>query len=216
MANGKILKNWDKEANTSIFHKVEDKMHRGVPLKERVSEAVWRLRMQSQKLEEAAMRMQKHDNELFQKCIGAEMSKDSARAAIYANECAEVRKMAKLIMLSQLALEQVALRLETIQEFGDVMTQMAPASTVIHALKGNLSGIIPEVSYELGSVGDMLNGILVEVGKSTDSSTAVIETSGEESRKILGEASIIAEQKMRDRFPDIPSSYKITEEERTY
>jgi division protein CdvB (Snf7/Vps24/ESCRT-III family) len=212
VGNEKIMKNWNTEINNSIIHRVEGKIHHGPPLKERISEAVYRLRMQSQKLEEATLKMQNHDRELFQKCVSAEMAKDSGRATIYANECVEVRKMAKLILLSQLALEQVALRLETIQEFGDVMTQIAPATKVIHSLKGNLAGIIPEVSYELGSVDDMLNGLIVDAGNSTASSVTV-GVSGNESQKILGEAGMMAEQKMKDRFPDIPHSQRVMVEE---
>ena len=216
MGNKNILKNWNKGEDSSIFQRVEDKMHPNSPLKERVSQAVWRMRMQSQSLEEATKRMQKHDGELFQKCISAEISKDSARATIYANECAEVRKMAKLIMQSQLALEQVALRLETIQEFGDVITQISPATNIIHSLKGKLEGIVPEVSYELGSVGEILNNIVVETGNSTISSEP-ISTSSEESKKILGEANMIVEQKMKDKFPDMPSQHTSTfEQEKTH
>lgn len=220
MANEKIIKNWDNETSTSIFHrvedkvrKVEDKVHPGLPLKERVSQAIWRLKMQSQKLEESALKMQKHDRELFEKCVASEIAKDPARAAIYANECAEVRKMAKLIMQSQLALEQVALRLETIQEFGDVITEMSPIAGVVHALKGRLAGVVPEVSYELGSIGDMLNGMVVEAGESTISSPTM-EAADAESRRILGEAGIIAEQRMKDKFPEISSSYKSIEREK--
>lgn len=46
------------------------------------------------------------------------MVKDSARAAIYANECAEVRKMATNALRNQLALEVISLRLGIIREFG--------------------------------------------------------------------------------------------------
>ncbi|MHC1586759.1 MAG: Snf7 family protein, partial [Candidatus Hecatellaceae archaeon] len=155
-----MLKNWDRGVNESPLQKLAEKLHRGPPLKERIAQTVFRLKLQSDKLEQAANRLRQHDQQLFEKIVEAEMAKDEARAAIYANECAEIRKMAKIIMLSQLAIEQVILRLETIEEFGDVLAHMAPITSVIHSLKGKLSGIVPEVSYELGSIGEMLNGMM--------------------------------------------------------
>ncbi len=64
------------------------------------------------------MGMRRYDRELFDKCVSSQMVKDSARAAIYANECAEVRKMATNALRNQLALEVISLRLEIIREFG--------------------------------------------------------------------------------------------------
>ncbi len=101
------------------------------PIKEQVATALYRLKVQQNKLETAAMRMQQHDKEIFAKCVSSQMAHDVARASMYANECAEVRKMAKVTLQCQLALEQVSLRLETIEEFGDMARLMAPAASVV-------------------------------------------------------------------------------------
>jgi division protein CdvB (Snf7/Vps24/ESCRT-III family) len=203
--SGKSLKNWEKGGKEGVFRKIEGKIHHGPPLKERISEAVYRLKTQQDKLAQAVGRMENHDHELFGKCVAAQVSKDQARAALYANECAEVRKMAKLILHSQLALEQVALRLETIEQFGDFASMMGPVSGVVHTLRGQLSGVMPEVSYELGSINDMLGGIVVDAGE-TSSMTTSLGTPGEEAQRILAEANAIADQKMKDRFPELPSA----------
>jgi division protein CdvB (Snf7/Vps24/ESCRT-III family) len=203
--DNKIVKDWNRNTEESVITKISEKVHHAPPLKERISEATYRLKLQADKLEQATSRMQHHDRELFEKCVSAQLARDNSRATIYANECAEVRKMARVIMLSQLAIEQVMLRLETIEEFGEVMTGMAPVSGVIRTLKGRLSGIIPEVSYELGSVDEMLNGMMVDTGEASGTSLTV-DTSNEESKKILNEAGAIAEQKLREKFPDLPAS----------
>ena len=198
----KIFKNWDKTEAEPLLKKIEEKIHKSQPIKERITNIIWKLKLQQEKLENVIAKLQNHDKEIFEKCVEAEMVKDDMRAAIYANECVEIRKMAKIIMLSQLAIEKVILRLETIQEFGDILQGLAPVSHVIKTLKGNLSGIIPEVSYELESIGEMLNGIIVETGKTSEIASPV-EVEGEESKKILGEASLVAEQKIRENFPEI-------------
>jgi division protein CdvB (Snf7/Vps24/ESCRT-III family) len=203
--SSKIMKNWNRNSDESMINKISEKVHHGPPLKERISEAVYRLKLQADKLEQASSKMQRHGKQLFEKCVSAQLARDNSRAAVYANECAEVRKMARVIMLSQLAIEQVMLRLETVEEFGEVMTGMAPVSGVIRTLKGRLSGIIPEVSYELGSVDEMLNGMMIDTGEASGTSLTV-DTSNEESKKILNEAGAIAEQKLKEKFPDLPAA----------
>jgi len=180
-------------------------MHRGLPLKERVDEAIFRLRVQENRLDGAAARMQQHDKEMFNKCVRAQMEKDSARAAMYANECAQVRKMAKVTLQCQLALEQAALRLETVREFGQVASMMAPVAAVVRSVQGQITGVIPEVGFELGEIGEMLNTVVYEVGEASGSNYEA-QTSSEEAQRILTEANTLAEHRMQQRFPDLPSA----------
>lgn len=190
----KSVKGWDKR--TGIIR-------RQPPLKERVAHSMYRLKVQENRLEGAAMRMQQHDRTLFEKCVAAQTTKDASRAAMYANECAEVRKMQKVILRAALALEQVTLRLESVQEFGDIIVTMAPVAGVVRSLQSQLSGVIPEVSYELGRIGEDLGKIVIEFGETTGAGWE-IEATGE-AQKILDEASAVAEQKMKERFPEIPA-----------
>jgi division protein CdvB (Snf7/Vps24/ESCRT-III family) len=174
-------------------------------MKEQVATAIYRLRVQQNKLESAATRMQQHDRDIFTKCVNSQMAHDTARASMYANECAEVRKMAKVTLQCQLALEQVTLRLETIEEFGDIATMMGPVASVVHSIKNQIAGVIPEVGFELSEIGEVLNSVVVEAGEATGTSYDV-EASGAEAQRILGEANTIAEQRMKERFPDLPGS----------
>lgn len=190
------FKSWDKP--TGI-------VRRRRPLKERIDEAIYRLKSQLNKLEMASMRMSQHEKQLFEKCVTAQAIGDEARASLYANECAEVRKISKLLLKSQLALEQVLLRLETVEEFGDVITVMGPVAGVISALKSQLGGIIPEVGYELGQIGSELSKIVVEVGEATGHKWH-LEPVGSEAQKILAEAASLAEQRIKERLPELPSS----------
>lgn len=206
-----LLKDWDRESREPILSKLGGKLHHGVPLKEKVSSAIYRLKVQQNRLEGAAMRMQQHDRELFHKCVSAQLNKDMAHASMYANECAEVRKMAKTTLRCQLALEQVALRLETVQEFGDIAVMMAPVAGVVRAIKSQISGVMPEVSYELAEIGETLSGVVMEVGETTGQSYDT-EAHSEEAQRILSEANTIAEQRMKEKFPDLPTPSASTPE----
>ncbi len=200
----KSLKNWDRGQREPLLSKLGERVHHQEPLKERISQCVYRLKVQQNRLEGANLKTQQHDKSLFDKCVQAQMAKDTARSTMYANEIAEIRKMAKITVRSELALEQVVLRLETIEEFGDVAATMGPIAGVVRAIKNQVQGVIPQVGYELGEISEALNGVVMEVGEATGQSYD-FEASGTEAQKILSEANSIAETRMREKFPELPS-----------
>ena len=187
----------------SLFKKLEDRVHT-IPLKERIEQALFRLNTQKAKLEQTSMRLQQRDKEMFQRTVGAELSKDSSHARLYANECAEIRKMAHIVLSSELALERVILRLQTIEEFGDIMTQIAPVIGIVRETRGRIAGVIPEVANELGEVNDMLSDMSLETGGVEGDQNYEIQSSGGEAKKVLEESGLIAEQQMKERFPELP------------
>ncbi|MGC8632152.1 MAG: Snf7 family protein, partial [Thermoprotei archaeon] len=188
--------------DVGIVKRAVMKVHPGMPLKERINHIIYRLNTQKQILEQTAYKMEQRDKEFFEKVTEALINKDEARAKMYANECAEVRKMAKVVLRSQLALEQVALRLETIEEFGDVAVSMAPLAQVVGSIRGELSGVMPTVSFELGEINETLGQLVTEAGEASGASYDV--EASEEARKILDEAGAVAEQKIKERFPEAP------------
>jgi len=199
------IKSWEKKDSRSTFSKIADTVKKAPPLRERISYTVYKLKVQEGRLDQAYQRMQNHYNELFRKCTNAVLAKDAARASIYANECAEIRKMCQTILRSQFAIEQVMLRLETVEEFGDIVVEMSPVAGVINSIKTHLAGVVPEVSYKLGEIGDTLNDLVMEAGGASSVSWNV-SSSGEDADKILSDANVIAEQKMKEKFPTLPDT----------
>jgi division protein CdvB (Snf7/Vps24/ESCRT-III family) len=151
--------------------------------------------------------MQQKDKTLFKKCVKAQEAKDATTSTMYANECAQVRKIIQTVIKSQFALEQVSLRLETVRDFGDVATQIVPVVSLVHSVKNSLAGVIPEVSMQLGAIGETLDSLVLEVGEATGQTWDVMAT-GEEAEKILNEATTLAKQRTKDRFPDLPTTEK--------
>ena len=68
---------------------------------------------------------------------------------------------------------------------------------------GKLAGVIPEVAYELEEINHMLDTTMTETGN-TFSSDSTIGTASDEAKKVLEEASTIAEQKMNEIYPELP------------
>ena len=200
----KFASEWARDSRKTVSRTIVDKMH-PVPLKERLTQTVYSLNMVTRKLEDSRMRIEQKHKGLFQKCVQAQERKDQATAIMYANECSQVRKMAQIVISSQHAIEQVVLRLETVSDFGDVAAEIMPAAKIIGAVRGRLAGVIPEVSLQLASISQTLDSLVLEAGEATGQSWTSI-ASGEDAERILAEASAIADEKIREGFPTLPST----------
>jgi division protein CdvB (Snf7/Vps24/ESCRT-III family) len=187
---------------SSWSKRVREAIH-PTPLKQRVNECLYKLKVQQRKLERTSYQMQQRDQGLYGKCVLATQSKNTQLAAMYANECAELRKMAKIVLHCEMALETVTLRLQTIRDFGEIAYTMRPVAHVVGVLKSQLEGVLPEVSMELGEVNETLEGMVIEVGDMAETSVGTSVSSGD-AQQILQEANTVAEQKMKERFPELP------------
>ncbi|MEM4461609.1 MAG: hypothetical protein QW695_01890 [Candidatus Bathyarchaeia archaeon] len=172
-------------------------------LKERINIAIYKLESQKERLEHIMAKLQRRDREIFERCVGAYLSKDYARSKMYANECSEVRNIAKLLLSIQLALERVILRLETIQEFSDLMIQLAPVLGLVKEMRKQIANIVPDVANGLEEVSRLLITTVSEMKVVNGHKLEEIELN-DEAKRIIEEAAFIAEQKIRESFPELP------------
>ena len=200
----KFIADWSRQPKQSISTRIADSIH-PTPLKERINKTVFRLKMVQRKLEDSRLRSEQKYKKLFNKCVEAQRAKDQATAIMYANESAQIRTIATTLTSAQLAVEQVVLRLETVTDFGDIAAEIMPAAETIRAVKGRLQGIIPEVSMQLGFINQSLDSLVLEAGEATGTSWSAMASS-EEAEKILLEATTVAEQKIREGFPELPTT----------
>lgn len=173
----------------------------------RLTDILTHLKIQSEKLKRTYQRLLARDRSLFESCIRAEQELDRDRAVIYANEIAQLRKMSRTVLRSQISLEKVILRLETVKEFGDVMRALAPATRIIKQVQSELTGLVPDVAHNLRMVDEMLESIMIEAGNVTGAQVSVMVADGE-AQRILEEASEIAAQRMNSQFPQLPETVR--------
>jgi division protein CdvB (Snf7/Vps24/ESCRT-III family) len=64
--------------------------------------------------------------------------------------------------------------------------------------------VFPEAERELGQIGNLLSGIIIDAGQSTGL-TLNFEAANEDAQKILNEAAMVAEQKIKEKFPELPA-----------
>ena len=201
----RFAKRWeDKSDDQPLTDRIKGAVVQPGPLKPRLNMAVRRLDLQIQKLDQATDRFSKRDQSIFARIVDAYTKHDMARANVFANELAEIRKMERMIMHARLALEQIGLRLRTVSELGDVVSTLGPAVSVLRAVKSGMANMFPEAERELGQIGDILSGIIMEAGQSTGFSMN-FDATNEDAQKILTEAATVAEQKIKEKFPELPA-----------
>jgi len=172
------------------------------PLRPQIEEAIKIITIQIQKLDLKSLRIKDYDKALFEKVVTSYRNRDTARAKIFANELTEVRKLAKMIYLTRLALEQISVRLNTVKEYGDVAANVAPALEVMNKIYGGLTQVVPEADSSAFKLNDLLESVLVDAtqytGRPIDASYA-----SEEGMSILKEAASAAEAKLSKTLPDL-------------
>ena len=200
----RFAKKWETKRDDQPFtNRVKEAVKPPGPLKPRLDFAVRRIELQTQKLDQATERFGQRDKTIFARIVDAYTKHDSSRANVFANELAEIRKMEKLIINARLALEQIVLRLRTVSELGDVVSTLGPAVGVLRSVRAGLVSVFPEAENELGEIGNMLSGIMMEAG-SGSGMTLNFDSVNEDAGKILNEAATDAEQRINDKFPELP------------
>ena len=191
--------------NPSLTDRIREAI-KPTPMKRRIQLAAHRLRLQTSRLEKTISQMEARDQALYNRCVKALEARDPQTAALFANECVQIRKLVKTSLSSQICLEQALLRLETIEQFGDTIHSMSAVKSIIGAVRGELEGKLPQISTSLGDVEDSLANLTMEIGEAVDSEGVYIPAN-DESARVLKEADLMAEQKMKEKFPEIPQIY---------
>jgi division protein CdvB (Snf7/Vps24/ESCRT-III family) len=202
--------NWERKKSAGFGEKLRTAFNNPGPLKPRLDALVRQINIVMAKLDSSMAKIRERDNALFAKTVAAVQRHENQRASMFANELAEVRKVGKMVTQSRLALEQIVLRLNTITEMGEIVTTLAPATSIVRSVKQDITGVMPDAEGAMGEVSSLLSGILVDVG-SIGGYTMNFETANEEAERALSEAAAVAESRMKEKFPDIPESVSTEE-----
>ncbi len=199
---GDFAKNWRSDSKP-VFSRVKDRVSTNDPLKPKIIEAERLIKVQMSHIDQALARISNRDAAIFQKVVSSIQKKDIQHAALYANELSEVRKLGKIVSQSKLALEQVVLRLNTIQDIGDAVTVISPVMSVVRSVSSDLNNIMPNAQGEIGEISNILSDILVNAGSLSGERQINTNTSSEEADRILCEASALAEERLKELFPEV-------------
>jgi division protein CdvB (Snf7/Vps24/ESCRT-III family) len=173
-------------------------------IKNYITSFTFYLRDKKNELRIVKMKVKRRDDEYFGKCLGARLRNDYSHAILYASECLEMRKLYKIVFQCELALEQMIIRLETLEIFSEISYIMIfPVTSVMKRVKDEIIDFMPTISYDMEIVMGKLNDVVsnMTIDQITDIN---IEFSSEGSFDIFNEAKIYAEKEVESKFPVIP------------
>ena len=205
--------NWErKDKAPGLLDRLRGSVQTPTPLKSRIDLANRQIRLLISQLDSTVNRIKQRDSTIFKNVVSSLAKHDMQHAAVYANELAEVRKMGKMVTQAQLAMEQISLRLGTITDLGEIASTLAPAVSVIKNMKEGLRMALPEADKEIGEISGLLSSVLVDAS-TTGGISLNFDAANEDAQKVLEEASIVAEQRMKESFPEIPAGVIVPEDE---
>ena len=194
---------WNKEAKKDPTERIRESLKSQKPLKPTMESAKNRLGIQTQKLDTLLEKLKSKDRALFNQIVTHLQNHDSQQSKMLSNELSQVRRTIKTISQLKMSLEQVHMRLESTIDIGDALTALKPAVGTLSKVKTGLSGLMPNVDVELGEISDVFSDIMVNANSTSDIGFA-LNPSGGDVTNILAEASMVAEQRVTDNFPDVP------------
>ena len=207
----KFTEKWGKSENSEPFSsRVRNSIRPPSQLKPALDHAIKRLENQIQRLDQTSNRLSERDKSLFAKVVEAYSKHDQPQASAFTNELTEIRKTEKTVMNARLALEQIVLRLKTVTELGDMVHTLGPVIGVLSSVRVAITGVLPDAGRELEQIGTELNGIIANAGQTTGL-TLDFATSSDEAQKILSEAATIAEERAKEKFPELPTGAQKTQ-----
>lgn len=146
------------------------------------------------RLERRVRDIEARERELFEQVVKAHMERDRERAAMYAEELAELRRALRRLVHANLLLESVLYRIEAVKDLQDAGKVVLPLKDILAMASQEIRGIAPTASDELDKLVNLMEDLSVEIGSFNEPMIAETRLS-DEARKILEEASTIAAQR---------------------
>ena len=181
------------------------------PLEEMIPQAIRKLKVQHVKLEQVVVRLRKRDHILFNRCTIAIKNQERERAIILANELAEIRKLIGIVTQTQIVIERIIIRLETIKELNSIVVDLKPVLKVLKSVTRSLDTAMPEVAHELNRVSETITETLALTQISSPQPIVQLSATSPGSEEILKEASEILREELTTRLPEPPASVILTE-----
>jgi division protein CdvB (Snf7/Vps24/ESCRT-III family) len=185
--------------------------HASPNFEELVTKAVPKLKSQKFKLGQVIIKLTRRDEILFKTCATELKAKNEERAAIFANELAEIRKLTKVLYHTQILVERIILRLETLKEFNAAFADLKPVLRNLKTVTKSLSSFMPQMAYEM----ERVNETIIEVMTSCKIDTSKLEVptdvktpGGEE---VLKEVAEMLEEQINEKLPEPPTSAPVME-----
>ncbi|MDA4118166.1 MAG: hypothetical protein OK455_07465 [Thaumarchaeota archaeon] len=182
---------------------------RGGDYKSRIIVALRDIEVQRKELDALKARLSERRKKLFDITVKSLQEKNESKAAVYANEHAEVRRVYRVVEASELALTQVSLRMQSITEIGDAMLHMDTAFKSLKQVSKDMQGVIPALDAASTGINSTLVETMAQMGQIAPNINIDIRT--ENSEDLVEQARRFAEeqsQRLRERLDVVPGEFE--------
>lgn len=174
-----------------------------IPLKPRVDAVMDQVNSQVSKLDIILNEIKTKDYGTFRSMLSSVKDNNTLNSRISLSNLAHIRKLIKIVSLSKVVFENLNIKLSTVSSIVDLVSILSPGIALVKNVRSSLISYMPESKYEIGSISDLIGGILVDAGQ-IGSYIINFETANEKASYLINEALLIAEQKIKEEFPDLP------------
>ena len=174
-----------------------------IPLKPRVTAVMDQINSQVSKFDIILNEIKTKDYETFRSMLSSVKDNNTLNSRISLSNLAQIRKLIKIVSLSKVVFENLNVKLSTVSSIIDLVSTLSPGIALVKNVRSSLISYMPESKYEIGSISDLIGGILVDAGQ-IGSYIINFEIANEKASYLIKEASVIAEQKIKEEFPDLP------------
>ena len=131
-------------------------------------------------------------------------SGNNTRANVIANELSAVRRLRKNTQNASLALEVVAMRFTTINEFSTMMDTINPTIDMLVDIQKDLSKAVPSATNVLSQVHTMSTDVLINSTINTESKIGSVVD--KDALSILNDVQNSLEDEAKEKLPEVPES----------
>jgi len=170
----------------------------------RINESLRGITAQIQRMNLKYRELEQLGKEYFNRCVEDLIKGDEAHAKIYVDEIAEIRRLARIILHTQLVMEQVKIRLESILELTDVMGLVTSLRGIIGKVMEEVTGIAPEAAANLQELSKQIDEFVNTSGQVTVGEPSPAPELSDEASKIFEDARKIIAMRLKESFPDVP------------
>ncbi|HYG00195.1 MAG TPA: Snf7 family protein [Candidatus Saccharimonadales bacterium] len=130
---------------------------------------------------------------------------NNARANIIANELSAMRRLRKNTQNASLALEVVAIRFNTINEFSAIMDTINPTVEMLQDIQKDLSKAVPSATNVLTEIHTLTDDVLINSNINTDAGKigSVVD---KDALAILSDVQNSLEDEAKEKLPEVPES----------
>jgi len=170
-------------------------------------ESLNKLRQQNQVFELSNSKLKERDIVLYDMIGKALRKKDTLRANMFANELVRVRHLRRVFSQSQLVIECMTIRMESLLDLYNAI-QMEPISEVIKEVIGYVQGVSPEFVSGLEQLTRLASDTLKQttISLKQPALDEIFSATNPESTAILKEVSAAIESCLQKSFPEPPVS----------